>query len=384
MNLREVVVLGVGQTHFGKMPQFTPIQLGTEAVKAAIKDAGINPKEIQVCYGSRVYDATQTAQDIMKNVGVAGLPMYNVEDACASGGAAFNLLYRDIACGFHDIGIVVGTDSMTTCSKAGQLVGAAPGDLYGTMGITMPGNHGMTANRMMADRGITLEDLAYPAEKNHRNGMLNPYAHYHKRMTIEEILSGSMISDPITNKMCCPTSDGAAAAIICTKEYAKKHTNRFITVAASQVITADFMPWDLDIVQRPALTKLAKLAYADAGIGPEDLDLIEIHDAFSPEELFTYEAIGICGKGECKKFITDGDAEITGRHPVNPSGGLLALGHPLGASGVRVVCEVTWHLRGQAGDRQVNGATCGMAEMVGGYLTGIGMPAVGHIAILKA
>ena len=381
---REVVVLGVGQTHFGKTPQYTAIELGITAVRAAIEDAGISPKELQICYGSRVYDATQTAQDIMKNVGVAGLPMFNVENACASGGTAFNLLHRDIAYGLYDIGIVVGTDSMTTCSKAGQLVGAAPGDLYGTLGVTMPGNHAMTANRMMHDRGITIEDIAYPSEKNHRNGMLNPYAHYRKEMTIEEILAGNMIADPITNKMCCPVSDGAAAAIICTKEYAKKHTNRFITVAASEVNTAGFIPWDLDIVERPPLTKLANAAYESAGVGAEDMDIVEIHDAFSPEELFTYEALGLCDKGECKKFIADGDAEIGGKHPVNPSGGLLALGHPLGASGVRVVCEVTWHLRGEAGERQVPGAKVGMAQMVGGYLTGLGMPATGHIAILKA
>jgi len=382
--MREVVVLGVGQTNFAKQSEYTAIELGVMAAGAAIEDAGIDAKELQVCYGTRVYDATQTIEDIMKYHGVAGLEMHNSENACASGGTAFNLLYKDIAGGLYDIGIVVGCDSMTTSSKKGKLVGAAPGDLNGTLGITMPANHGLTAHRMMYSRGITKEDIAYPSVKNHRHGALNPYAQYRKLLSTEDILGARMISDPITTLMCCPVSDGAAAAIICTKEYAKKHTSRFITVAASKVLTAGFMEWDEDIVSRPPLTKLANMAYEASGTGPEDMDLIEIHDAFSPEELFTYEALGLCPPGECLSFIRSGDAEIGGRHPVNPSGGLLSLGHPLGASGVRVICEVTWHLRGTAGERQVQGAKAGMAEMVGGYLTGLGMPMVGAINILKA
>lgn len=380
--MREVVVLGVGQTVFGKNPQYTPIQLGTQAAKTAIKDAGIDPRELQVCYASRVYDATQTIEDIMKNLGVANREMHNTENACASGGTAFNLLYKDISSGLYDIGIVVGCESMTTCSKAGQLVGAAPGDLNGIMGITMPSNHGLTAHRMMYSRGVTLEDIAYASVKNHKNGCLNPYAQYHKLFTTEDVLNSRMITDPITLYMCCPVSDGAAAAIICSKEYAKKYTNRFINVAASKVLTGSFLPWDMDIVTRPTLTKLANMAYEAAGIGPEDFDLIELHDAFSPEELFTYEALGLCPDGDGPKFARSGDAEIGGKLPVNPSGGLLSLGHPLGASGVRVVCEVTQHLRKTAGERQVENAKVGMAEMVGGYLTGLDAPVAGAINIL--
>jgi benzoylsuccinyl-CoA thiolase BbsB subunit len=382
--MREVVVLGVGQTTFGKTPEQTPIQLGVRAARAAIKDAGIDPRQLQVCYGSRVYDATQTIEDIMKNLGVTDREMHNCENACASGGTAFNLLFKDIAYGVYDIGIVVGCESMTTCSKAGQLVGAAPGDLNGTLGVTMPTNHALTANRMMVTRGVTLEDIAYPSVKNHRHGALNPYAQYHKIFTTEDVLAARMISDPITTLMCCPISDGAAAAVICSREYAKRHTSRFVTVAASKVLTASYLPWDLDGVARPTLTKLANLAYDAAGLGPEDMDLLEIHDAFSPEELFTYEALGLCQPDEVTDFIRSGTAELGGRHPVNPSGGLLSLGHPLGASGVRVVCEVTQHLRGEAGDRQVQGAKVGMAEMVGGYLTGLGTPVVGAINILRA
>ena len=380
--MREVYVLGAGQTNFGKTPQITAIELGVQAAKAAVRDAGIDPRKLQVCYGARVYDATQTIEDIMLRLGVADREMHNCENACASGGTALNLLWKDIAAGMYDIGIVVGVDSMTTCSKAGTLVAAAPGDLNGAMGITMPANHGLTAHRMMYDRGYTLEDIAYASEKNHRNGLLNPYAQYRKQLTIDDIINARMISSPITTLMCCPVSDGAAAAILCTKEVAQQYTTKPVRISASKVLTADYLRWDEDIIARPALTKLAYSAYEAGGISPEDLDVIEIHDAFSPEELFTYEAIGLCGVGEAKKFIADGTPELTGRHPVNPSGGLLSLGHPLGASGVRVVCEVAWHLRNEAGDRQIPNARVGMAEMVGGYLTNLGMPAVGSINIL--
>ena len=380
--MRDVYVLGIGQTMFGKMPHLTPIQLGTIAVKAALADCGIDRRDIQVVYASRVHDATQTAEDIMKNVGITNREMHNCENACASGGTAFHLCYKDIASGLYDVGLVVGCESMTTCSKAGGLVGVAGGDLNGAMGVTMPANHAMIARRLMVERGMTVADLAYPSEKAHRNAMGNPYAHYRKQLTIDDIVNGKMISDPITNLMCCPQSDGAACAIICSKEYAMKHTTKLVKVASSTVNTAEYLPWNSDITDRPCLDKLCEMAYSKAGIGPEDLNVIEIHDAFSSEEVFTYECLGLCPRGDAAKLIRDGVVEITGRHPVNPSGGLLSLGHPLGASGVRVVCEITQHLRGEAGDRQVQGAKVGLASMIGGYLTGLGAPVVGSAQIL--
>lgn len=381
--MREVYVIGIGQTMFGKMPQYTPIQLGTMAVRAALEDSGIDRRDIQVAYASRVHDATQTVEDIMKNVGVTDIEMHNCENACASGGTAFHLCWKDIALGMYDVGLVVGCESMTTCSKSGGLVGVAGGDLNGDMGITMPSNHAMIARRLMVERGLTMEDLAYPSEKAHRNAQGNPYAHYRKLLSIEDIVNGKMICDPITNLMCCPQSDGAACVIICSKEYAMKHTTRLVQVVNSTVHTAAYLPWNQDITDRPCLDKLCELTYEKAGVDPKDLDLIEIHDAFSEEEIFSYECLGLCPRGEAAKFIRDGGPEINGASPVNPSGGLLSLGHPLGASGVRVVCEVTQHLRGTAGDRQVPNAKIGMASMIGGYLTGLGAPVVGFASILK-
>jgi len=382
IEMRDVYVIGVGQSIFGKLPQYSPIILGAQAVKAAIKDAGIDPKMIQVAYGSRVLDATQTAQDVLKHVGIAGIDMHNVENACASGGTAVNLLWKDIAYGAYDIGIVVGCESMTTSHLAGQLVGTAKEDLNGTLGITMPANAALIARRMMATRGVTIEDLARASIKNHRNACLNPYAQYKKMLTLEDIMSARMISDPLTVLHCCPVTDGGAAAILCTGEIARRFTTKLVRIISSVVLSSDYEAWDEELTDVPIMKKLAKRAYEKAGVGPEDLDLVELHDAFSPEELYSYEGLLLCPEGESIFLLRSGATEIGGKIPVNPSGGLLSLGHPLGASGVRVVCEITQHLRGEAGARQVQGAKVGMAQMVGGYLTGLSAPSVGAINIL--
>jgi benzoylsuccinyl-CoA thiolase BbsB subunit len=375
--MRDVYVLGIGQTVFGKMPQFTPIQLGVQAAKAAIKDAGIDPRMIEVAYGGRSYDDTQTAENILRYVGIADIPMYNTENACTTGAAVVNQLWKDIAYGVHDIGIAVTCESMTTSSKAGKLVGAAEGDLNGTLGITMPSYFAFMAYRLMEERGATLEDIAYPSVKNHRNACMNPFAMYRKALTTEDVMNARMISDPLTSLHCCPVTDGAASIILCTGEIARRYTTMLIKLASSLLLSAPFEAWDYNMIDNPLIKELSKKTYEAAGIGPGDLDLIELHDAFAPEEISAVSCMGLCKTGDEISYIRSGASEIGGKCPINPSGGLLSLGHPLGASGARVVCEVTQHLRGTAGDRQVNGAKVGMAEMIGGYLTGLGSSIAG-------
>jgi benzoylsuccinyl-CoA thiolase BbsB subunit len=375
--MRDVYVLGIGQTAFGKMPQFTPIQLGIKATKSAIQDAGIDPRIIEVAYGGRSYDDTQTAENILRYVGVAGIPMYNTENACTTGATVVNQLWKDIAYGVHDIGIAVTCESMTTSSKAGKLVGAAEGDLNGTLGITMPSYFALMAFRLMEERGATPEDIAYPSVKNHRNACMNPYAMYRKVLTTEDIMNAKMISDPLTSLHCCPVTDGAASIILCTGEIARRYTTTLVKVASSLLLSAPFEAWDYNMIDNPLIKELAKRTYDAAGIGPEDVNLIELHDAFAPEEIAAVSGLGLCKTGEEISYIRSGASEINGKCPINPSGGLLSLGHPLGASGARVVCEVTQHLRGTAGDRQVKGARVGMAEMIGGYLTGLGTSIAG-------
>jgi benzoylsuccinyl-CoA thiolase BbsB subunit len=382
--MREVVILGVGQTMFGKLPDFTADELGAQAAKKAIEDAGIDPRGIQVAYSARAVDAQVNAQSILKRIGITRIEMHNVENACASGSTAVHLLWKDIAYGIYDMGIAVGVETMTTSSLAGRLI-PPPGkdDLNGLVGETMPSSFALIGRRLMETRGATREDLAYPSVKNHRNACMNPAAQYKKPFTAEEIINSKMVCDPLTLFQCCPFTDGSAAVVLCSEAVAKRHTTKLIKIASSVIVSGDYETADEEITRFITVERLSNAAYEKAGIGPKDLDLIELHDAFSPEEICAYEALGICGPGEGISFMRSGATEIGGKIPVNPSGGLLSLGHPLGASGTRVVCEVTLHLRGQAGERQIRDAKVGMAEMVGGYIGGMTNPVAGGIQILK-
>lgn len=381
--MRKVFVLGIGQTVFGKQPQYSAAQLGAMAAEAAIRDAGIDRRSLTVAYGSRAMDPLQIIEDVMKRVGVAGIEMHNVENACASGGSAVNLLWKDIAYGLCDCGIAVGCESMSAARKGGGLLQVGSEDINTLLGISMPALGALNAQRLMHTWGATPADIAYPSVKNHRNACLNPYAQYKKPVTVEDVLHAHLISDPLTTLHCCPNSDGAAAVILCSEAFARRYTTCLVEMASSVVLSAPFEDTAWDISDVRMIEVLSQAAYRPVGIEGTDLDLVELHDAFAPEELYAYEATGVCAAGEGLKFLREGGAEIGGRCAFSPSGGLQAQGHPLGASGVRVVCEITAHLRGTAGERQVPHAKIGMAQMIGGYLSGLGSPSVGAAHILK-
>ena len=379
--MREVFVIGVGQSMFGKMPDKTIQELGSQAVSEAFKDAGINPRDLHVAYACRGRFGRVTAQSILKGFGVAGIEMINVENACAGGSTAVRCLWKDIATGIHDMGIAIGVESMTTLPTAGKLIRAGDEDLNAKLGMTMPGLFGLIGKRMMETRGFTREDLAYVSVKNHRHGCLNPRAQYQKELTMEDVLNSRMIADPITMLQCCPQTDGAAAVVMCSKDVAKKYTAKFVKIAASTIGSGDLASGDYDPTVLKVERRLAEKAYEMAGLGPEDLDVIELHDAFSCEEIMHYEGLGLCSPEGGLEFLRSGATELGGKIPVNPSGGLLSLGHPLGASGVRVICEITLQLRGQAEKRQVPRAKVGLAQMLGGGETGLEL-AAGCINIL--
>lgn len=379
--MRDVVVLGVGQSHFGRFKQLSASQLGTEAVKAAFGDCGVEPKEIEVAYCGRAVDGSTTGQDILKNFGISEIEVNNVENACASGMTAANLLYRDIANGVYDVGMAIGVEAMTTSSLAGKLL-ANKEDINAALGMSMPGYFALMTKRFMHITGATAEDVAYPSWKNHKNGCLNPYAMYKKEFTLEEIVNSNMISDPITVYECCPTTDGAAAVILCSEDFARKYTTKLVKIKASKMMSACFEDVTEDLTGFSMMRKLSAAVYEMSSIGPKELDCIELHDAFSPEELWAYADLGLCTLEDIPKFVRSGSAEIGGRCPVNASGGLLSLGHPLGASGVRVICEIAMQLRGDAGAHQVQGAKVGMAQMMGGMISGMQAPIAEGIQIL--
>lgn len=378
--MRRVAVIGVGQSKFGKFPERTAANLGREAVLAAIKDAGISPREIKVAYASRLYDAFVTSESILQEVGITDIEMINVENACSGGATAFREVWKEIACGNYDVGIAIGVESMTTSPIAHKLIPPPKDDLEGQLGLTMPGLFGIIARRQMELYGCTVEDFAQISVKNHHHGCLNPVAQYRKELTIEEVLNSRLICDPITLLQCCPNTDGAAATILCSMKVAKRYTTKPIRVIGSALLSGDYKFRQKDITISPLGSKTAKLAYEMAGVGPEDIDVIELHDAFANEEMLRYEELGICKQGESLRLVRDRSTWVGGKIPVNPSGGLLALGHPLSASGVRNIAEIVLHLRGQAGERQTPNAKVGLAHMLGGVTASIEFGACGiHI-----
>jgi benzoylsuccinyl-CoA thiolase BbsB subunit len=369
--VREVAIIGVGQSMFGKFPEKTAEELGKEAVVAALKDCGISPKQIQVVYGSRLYDAVCTSQSITKEVGIRDIEMINVENACSGGSTALRGIWKEIGDGHYDIGLAIGVESMTTSPVARKLIPPPKDDLEGHLGLTMPTLFAILARRQMEQYGAMVRDFAQVSVKNHHQGCLNPFAQYKKEFTIDEVLNSRMICDPITLLECCPNTDGAAAAVLCSMDIARRFTSKPIKIVASTLLSGNYRYLNSDISSSPLGKKTARMAYEMAGLGPEDIDLIELHDAFAPEEILRYEDLGLCKVGDGVKLLREGATSIGGKIPVNPSGGLLSLGHPLSASGVRTVAEIVQHLRGEAGQRQVAGAKVGLTHMLGGVVTGV-------------
>ena len=385
---QDVYVLGIGQTVFGKHESLTVNELGAAAALSAVNDAEISSKEFQVAYCGSLYSPPTVVQSTLIRLGIAKIPMFTVENACASGSSAVHLLYRDIAHGIYDIGVALGVESLSAFNKKfGKGLLGIEGDLQSKLALTMPSFFAMMCNRLMEERGATLEDICYPSIKNHKAGMTNPFAQYKKEVSFQEIMDSQMISDPITVLQCCPQSDGAAAVILCSETYYKRLNKKLhrpaVRLAASVIEVSGPEDSSYDPLALETNIQGSRKACEIAGVeARKDLDVLEIHDAFSGEELAAYEMLGLCPTGEGVAFARSGAAELGGRCPVNPSGGLLSMGHPLGASGVRVVNDVIRQLWGEAGKNQVEDAKVGMAQMLGGVLSGIESAVVGGYQVL--
>ena len=369
--MREVAVIGVGSTVFGRFPTKLVTGLGFEAANAAVKDCKIDKKDIQVAYASTVFGGAVLGQRILNELGISGIEVLNVENACAGGASAFRGVWWAIASGLYDIGIAIGAESMGTSPIAGKLIQPEKGDLHGQFGNNMPAHFAFGMKRHMEKYGTTLEQFAKISVKNHYNGCMNPYSQYKKEMTVEEILNSRIICEPITLLQCCPNSDGAAAAILCSMDIAEKYSSKPIRVAASVLKMGDYeYRWD-DMAISDLSVKCAKEAYEMCGYKPEDIDVCELHDAFTYSEIAHYEELGFCDFGEGGRFIDEGMSYIGGMVAVNPSGGLLAKGHPVSATGVAQIAEIVWQLRGEAGKRQQRNAKVGLAHTMGGEVSNI-------------
>lgn len=380
--MRRVFIIGVGMTKFGKHPDRSLRSLGAEACLKAIRDAGILPKDIQAGYcGNALAPAIQgetgVGQNVFWEVGIHGIPIVNIENACASGSTALREGWMAIAGGFYDVVIVTGVEK--TVMPKGTLLNVGASELEHQLGEVFPGYFALIAQKHMEKYGTTREQLAKISVKNHLNGLLNPYAQFQVQLSVEEILNSPMVADPLTLYSCCPNSDGAAALILCSEKKTKNHRHGCKVQIAASVLTTGTYKNQRDITEWESEKRAALEAYRMASLGPEEIDVVEVHDAFTISEIIHYEGLGFCPPGEGGRLIDEGVTELGGRIPVNPSGGLLSKGHPVGASGVAQVVEIVWQLRGEAGKRQVKNARVGMAQIMGGNKEGDARACTVHI-----
>jgi acetyl-CoA acetyltransferase len=361
----KVVILGVGLHPFGRFPEKSISELGRTAALEAMKDAGVDYKDIQAGYCGRVVASTGVGLNIFEELGSTGIPVTNVELACASSSRAAELAATAIKAGEYDMCMVVGVEKM----QRGMLdLGRSSGggmSFAGAMGMALlPGEYAMQARRHMALYGSKPEHFAQVSVKSHKNGCLNPNAQYQVQLSLEDVLNSRMIADPITLYQCCPTSDGGSAVILCSEEKARRYTTKPVYLSVSMGATPIYTPGELQLSEGPTAW-LAKKVYEKAGLGPEDVDVAQCHDAFTPGEVLTVEKLGFCKEGEGGVFVWEGNTEITGKKPMNTDGGLLSRGHPMGATGGAMIAEIVRQLRGEAGPRQVANAKVGMIHNAG-------------------
>jgi acetyl-CoA acetyltransferase len=365
--MRDVHVVGVGMTKFGKY-EHTPLAVaGRDAVLAALRDAGVDRDRIQAAYVGTVFGGSNIGQRIAKYTGMSRMPIVNVENACSSGSTAFREGWLAIASGMYDMVLVAGADKLSSGSGTLPVVSE---DFEGALGVNMPAIYAMRARRYLSDYGYTPSDLGEVVVKNRRHATANPHAQFQSPVTLDEVMASRMIADPLTLFQCCPRGDGAAAAVLMSPELSRQHTRHPMRVVASQLCAGSYMSGYRNMAVPEVTVRAAHQAYEMAGLGPEDIDVAEVHDAFSISEVLYYEALQFCDFGQGVPFLKKGEATLDGRIPVNVSGGLLAKGHPPGATGIAQLTEIVWQLRGQAAGRQVANAKVGLFHCTGGGVSG--------------
>ncbi|BAH50710.1 thiolase family protein [Rhodococcus opacus] len=386
MSSGDIWIIGASMTPFGRHDDKDLIDIAAESALDALGDADVTIEDIDILTMGNVYEAnSHNGQRLQKQIGQTGIPVYNVVNACATGATALRVALLSIKAGESDIGLAVGVEKM---GKGGLIGGAAkkrdarkvysPNGRYGsvlkTEGILgtgiMPGVFAQAGTEYALAHGVTATHFAKVAQKNHAHSVLNPLAHYRKEFSLDDILNADVIAFPNTLPMCCPNTDGAASVVVVSDAKLKTMDpdvrRRAVKISAS-VLTSD--PWVEGGQVQPDVSTLtrnaATAAYEQAGVGPEDLDLVELHDCFATAELIHYDNLGLCEPGGAGDFLDSGAPWRDGKTPVNVSGGLLSKGHPLGATGIANIYEVATHLRGEAGDRQITGAKVGLTHVIG-------------------
>lgn len=367
--LRDVLAVGTGIIPFGKHTETAFADLGWPAAHAAMVEADVSANDIDAVFCGTSFGGMMAGQRIMKCLGVSGMPIVNVENACSSGSSALSLAWLSIASGQHDTVLVLGVEKLT--KFGGGTLPLERDDWEVAQGTTMPAVYAMRAQRYMHDFGLSETQLAEVSVKAHDHGALNPNAQLRKRVSVDEVMTARKVADPFTLWHCCPTGDGAAAVLLMSKKRAASSgVAKPIRIAASEITSGIYTNGFRDMTWAELTARGAKEAYEQAGVGPEDIDVSEIHDAFTIAELMYYEAFGFCDKGEAYALLKSGTTSLGGAAPVNPSGGLLSRGHPVGATGVAQAVEIVRQLQGRAGDHQVDNAAVGMTHATGGGIAG--------------
>jgi len=368
--MSKALIVGAAMIPMGRHRESSYAGLAAPAVVAAMTDAGTTPEMIEAVYCGHAFGGMLTAQRIAKDVGLGGIPMENVDNACSGGATALHSAVDAVQSGRHDIILVIGVDKLT--QFGGGTLPLVTEDWEVRRGLVMPAIYAMRANRFLYDRNASVEDLAAVSVKSRTHAALNPYAQYRAAVTIEEVLASRPIADPLTLLQCCPTGDGAAALIVTSaRGRARLGAPPAIAVRASVLHSGQFRSGFRDMLHPDITYHSAADAYEMAGVEPGDIDVVELHDAFTIAELVYYEALGLCPEGDAVKLLRSGETTLGGSTVVNPSGGLLAKGHPVGCSGVAQVVELFWQLSGRTGDRQVEGARLGLSHVTGGGISGM-------------
>lgn len=366
--MTETYIASAAMIRMGKHREASYVGLAAPAARQAILDAGIERSAIEAIFCGHSFGNMLTGQRIAKNLGLGGIPAVNVENACSGGATALHEAHMAIQAGLFTTVLVMGVDKLT--QFGGGTLPLVPEDWEVRNGVVMPAIYAMRAQRFLHERDASVEDLARVSVKARRHGALNPYAQFRSEVTVEEVLASRPIADPLTLMMCCPTGDGAAALIVTSDPELARVSGHTMKVKASVLHSGVFEAGARDMLTPQISYESAKDAYAEAGVGPEDIDVIELHDAFAIAELIYYEALGLAKPGDALQLLDDGVTTFGGAHVVNPSGGLLSKGHPVGASGVAQVVEMFFQLGGSAGARQVDGARLAMTHVTGGGISG--------------
>jgi acetyl-CoA acyltransferase len=379
----DVDIAGVGMHPFGRFPGMSLRDLGGVAALAALKDSNIGVKDVEAAFVSNSLGGALQGQEMirgqtfLRDIGIGGIPIFNVENACAGASTALHLAIASIRAEQHRCVLVLGVEKMFVAERSRTLKAlqsAADIEVIADLGLQFTAVYAMRLQERLARGELELRHLVDVTIKAHANGALNPYAQFQNTVTREEVLQSRMIAEPLTLLMCSSIGDGAAAAIV-TKAGYLASSKPTVRVRASKIRSGNVGVADSE----PTAQICSRLAYEEAGVGADDIDLFEVHDAMAPGELAYYEELGLCSAGEVGKLLDEKVTALGGRHPVNPSGGLSARGHPIGATGLAQIAELTWQLRREAGARQVTGTRFGLAQNSGGWLEGESAASVVHI-----